>query len=174
MGRLLMRQTRGCDGPVKLGQGGVGVEVEGLLQQLCDVEGEKTDTVVNDTLLQSRESTLEGSESRLKQASESSVAATLNTAVDDAALLLSKMACFVEDSTEDNRGRVFLTSPGIERFLKPYGLLDPLELVAKGGELGRSIAILTGKSTIGLGALCGRLVELVDAEAGRHVVSRMG
>jgi hypothetical protein len=51
MGGLLMGQTRGCDGPVKLREGGVGVEVEGLLQQLCNVEDEKADTVVNDTLL---------------------------------------------------------------------------------------------------------------------------
>jgi hypothetical protein len=102
------------------------------------------------------------------------VAAALHTPVDDSALLFGKMACFVEDATEHDRGGVLLSSPGIERFLKPYGLLDFLELVAEGGELRRSIAIFTGKSTIGLGALGGRFVELVDAEPGRHVVSRMG
>ena len=36
-----MGQTRGCDGPVKLREGGVGVEVEGLLQ--ADFEDERGD-----------------------------------------------------------------------------------------------------------------------------------
>lgn len=143
-----------------------------LVQQLGNVKDEKADTVVDNALLQSREGSLKGSEGRLQQTNKACMAAALDTPVDDAALLFGKMACFVEDSTKDNRGRILLARPGIDGFLKPYGLLDAFELIAEGGELWRSIAVFTGEGTIGLGALCGRLVELVDAEAGGHVVSR--
>ena len=129
-----------------------------LVQQLGNVKDEKADTVVDNTLLQSREGSLKGSEGRLQQTNKACMAAALDTPVDDAALLFGKMACFVEDSTKDNRGRILLARPGIDGFLKPYGLLDAFELIAEGSEVGGSIAILASKGTVSLCTLSCRLI----------------
>jgi hypothetical protein len=136
----------------------VRIKVEGLLQQLSDVEGEQSNAVVNYALLESGKRALEGSNSIWEEFGQAGMAATLDTPVDYSALLLSEMASFVKHAPEDNRTRVLMASPGIDGLLQPDGLLDALKLIAEGGEVGGSIAILASKGAVGLGTLSRRLV----------------
>jgi hypothetical protein len=86
------------------------------------------------------------------------MATALDTPVDYATLLLGEMASFVKNASEDDRARVLMASPGVDGLLQPDGLLDAFELVAEGGEVGGSIAILASKGAVGLGTLSRRLV----------------
>lgn len=126
------------------------IEVERLLQQLSNVEGEQSNAIVDDTLLKSGKCSLEGSNGVWEEFGQARMATTLNTPVDYAALLLSEMASFVKHAAEDNRAGVLMASPSIDGLLQPDGLLDTVKLIAEGSEVGGSIAIFASKGTISL------------------------
>lgn len=143
-----MRKSGSRDCLVELGKSRMRIEVERLLQQLGNVEGKQSNAVVDNALLESGECSLKGGNGVWEKFSQAGMAATLDAPVDYATLLLREMASFVKHTAEGHSAGVLMACPGIDGFLQPNGLLDAFELIAEGGELGGSIAILASKGTV--------------------------
>jgi hypothetical protein len=93
------------------------IEVERLLQQLCDVEGEQSNSVVNNTLLESGKRSLEGGNGVWEEVSQAGMTAALDTPVDYATLLLREMASFVKHAAEGDSAGILMASPGVDGLL---------------------------------------------------------